>query len=287
MAPTVKLSRRLAGSGRNCPCRGAGLRLLATAPAIGQLSLSRDQWSGALPTLGVQTSAARGIRIGGFGVSATGVAAAGSVFRNTALSLVMEDVFRWVSLRWSEGASRAESRPGRLRPGPSAGLSPQRLPLGVRPPCLRHGGGLRVAGVESGLQAAADCRCVGRDLGQFAGRPFWAVGSDSRLYGELPLNRRPAPKSPKLVWWKFRRKFQSLLIKMLVNSGKNLLFLAYLLCWGKKLKLFFMKKCLLSEPFVSICKQIKFPHWSLFFVCFCFCLKWLTSLWCKTIFKNC
>lgn len=112
MAPRLRLSRRLAGSGRNCPCRGAGLRLLATAPAIGQLSLSRDQWSGALPTLGVKTSTARGIRIGGFGVSATGVAAAGSVFRLTALSLVMEDVFRWVSLRWSEGASRAEPRAG-------------------------------------------------------------------------------------------------------------------------------------------------------------------------------
>ncbi|KAH0503340.1 Mitotic checkpoint serine/threonine-protein kinase BUB1 [Microtus ochrogaster] len=64
-------------------------------------------------------------------------------------------------------------------------------------------GGLRVAGVEWGLQAAAGCRYVGRDLGdlgQFAGRTFRAVGSDTRLFhGKLPLNRRPAPKSPKLA----------------------------------------------------------------------------------------
>lgn len=170
-----------------------------------------------------------------------------------------------MSLRWSEGASRAESRPGRLRPGPSAGLSPQRLPLGVRPPCLRHGGGLRVAGVEWGLQAAAGCRCVGwdlGDLGQFAGRTFRAVGSDTRLFhGEAPSEQTPRPQVPKARVVEVLGENFKVLIKVLVNSGKNLLFLAYLLCWEKKLKLKFMKKCLLSEPFISICKQIfKFPH---------------------------
>lgn len=118
-----------------------------------------------------------------------------------------------------------------------------------------------------GRVGAASCRCEGRDLGdlgQFSGRTFRAVRSDTRLlHGELPLNRRPAPTPPKLVWWSFRRKFQSRLMKMLVNSEKSLLFLAYpLCCWGKKNpKVELYEEMLVVEPFVSVCKQIfKFPH---------------------------